>query len=373
MNRLLGAFDEKLPYVAKERHTTYNVYTMKGRFIIGILYVAVSIFFAGTFARATSVIPGTGGFEPVTIELSSQAPEPFQKITAQAKSVRYDMNKISLSWFVNGKEVSSGIGKTSINFEIGAAGSVTTVSVVAEIPSVGAITETMNIAPASVDLLWQSGTYTPPFYRGKALASSAAPLTIVAIPNIFSRQGRKIPAKELVYNWKLNDEAVLSQSGYGRSAIHIVGVRIYGDTQVSVDVSSLDGSVTARKFLLIPSIDPKLVFYEHHPLEGVRYSQALGGTFNLSGREVVVRAEPYFFSNVEALNYQWSLNSQPVEVTREKWNDLTLRQEGTAKGVSKIDLSVQGAEVTRGSALQNAAAALLISFSEQGTGAFLGR
>ncbi|MBI5005259.1 MAG: hypothetical protein HZC03_01505 [Candidatus Lloydbacteria bacterium] len=337
--------------------------------------MTIAIFFVGIFVHAAGAIPGIGDAEPIIIRLSSDTPEPFEKITARAESVRYDVNRIRIQWLINGKQTSSGIGNTSVTFETGDVGTATNVRMVAEVSPLGIVLQTINVVPASIDLLWQSNVYVPPFYRGKALASSAAELKVVAIPNVF-KQGKKIPAKELVYHWKLSDKTLVSQSGYGKDAIIITGARIYGDAEVSVEVSSLDGSIMAKKFLRIPSVDPKLVFYENHPLEGVRYAHALNGEFNLSGKEVVVRAEPYFFSNFSTLNYEWFLNNQTIEVAREKWNDLILRQEGGAGGVSKIDLSVQNGENTRGRILQNAAAALLISFGEQrgaGAGTFFGQ
>lgn len=347
---------------------------MTHRRFIRVIGVVIGIFFAASLAHAAGVIPGVGDLEPITITLSSDAPGPFEKITARAESVRYDINRIRFSWLVNGKQTSSGIGQASVDFETGDVGVATVIRMVAEVPSLGAVSQSVTIVPASVDLLWQAQVYVPTFYQGKALASSAADIKVVAMPNI-SKQGRKLSSKELVYHWKSDDKTLVSQSGYGKDAITIAGARIYGDTEVSVEVSSLDGSVMTKKFLRVPSIDPKLVFYENRPLEGVRYAQALNGEFSLPGKEAVVRAEPYFFSNFGALNYEWFFNGQAIEVGREKWNDLVLRQEGNTNGISKINLSVQSGDILRGRLLQNAAAALLVSFGAQngGAGSFFGQ
>lgn len=347
---------------------------MNKRYAIGVLGIA-SLFFVGGFAYAAYEIPGINdAAQSITINLSSETPEPFTNITVRAESVRYDLKRARISWLVNGKQTSSGIGDASVDFKTGDAGTVTNVQMIADVPSAGAIEQSITVIPASVDLLWRANVYVPPFYRGKALASSAAELTVVAMPNI-SRQGKKIRPKELVYNWKLGENVLSSQSGYGKDSITVTGARIYSGTEVSLEVSTLDGSIIAKKILLIPSVDPKVVFYENRPLEGVRYERALSGEISLSEPEVVVRAEPYFFSNFGTLNYEWLFNHKPLDVAREKWNDLVLRQEGGANGTAKIDLSVQSGDTLRGRILQNAAAALLVSFGAQnsGTGAFFGQ
>lgn len=347
---------------------------MNKRYAFSVLGIA-SLFFVGGFVRAAYEIPGINDVaQPITISVSPEMPEPFANITARAESIRYDMKRARISWLINGKQMSSGIGNTSVDFKTGDAGTITNVRMIADVPSAGAIEQAVTVIPASVDLLWRANVYVPPFYRGKALASSAAELTVVAIPNI-SKQGKKIRPKELVYNWKLGESVLSAQSGYGKDSIMVTGARIYAGTEVSLEVSTLDGSVTTKKFLFIPSVDPKVVFYENRPLEGVRYERALSGEISLSEPEVVVRAEPYFFSNFGTLNYEWLFNHKPLDVAREKWNDLVLRQEGGANGTAKINLSVQSGDTLRGRILQNAGAALLVSFGSEngGTGGFFGQ
>ena len=341
---------------------------------IGIILGIASLFFVGSFADAAYAIPGLDdSVQPITIQVSPETPEPFVNVTARAESVRYDLKRARISWFINGKQMSSAIGNTSVAFKTGAVGTVTNVRMIAEVSSVGIIEQTATVVPASIDLLWRANVYVPPFYRGKALASSAAELTVVAIPNI-SKQGKKIRSKELVYNWKLGEEVLVSQSGYGKDSIMVTGARIYSGTEIFLEVSTLDRSVTANKFLFIPSVDPKVVFYENRPLEGVQYERALIGEIGLSVPEVTVRAEPYFFSDFGTLNYEWLFNYKPLDVAREKWNDLVLRQEGGSGGIAKIDLNVQGGSNARGRILQNAGAALIVSFGAQnGAGVFFGQ
>ncbi|MBI2045995.1 MAG: hypothetical protein HYT28_01055 [Parcubacteria group bacterium] len=307
--------------------------------------------------------------EPLLIIANPENPKPFDTVTARVESFRFDVSRSVITWYVNGKKTASGIGKTQISFSAGGGGKETTVEVVAQSETSGVFNQTLVFRPADVALLWEADTYTPPFYQGKALASSAARIKITAFPEFTDSSGRAVSPRNLVYQWQVDGSNLPNQSGYGARTITVTGARIYRDTEISVEVSSVDRSIVAQKILIIPSTDPKLVLYENHPLEGVKYSQALSSSFSLSEPEVSIRAEPYFFSDIGTLDYGWFLNNEPVTVDRNEWNNITLRQESGSAGVSRVSLDVRGISGIRGRILQNAAAALLIYFGGQGAGA----
>jgi len=48
----------------------------------------------------------------------------------------------------------------------------------------GYLEEKITFQPALVDLMWEANTYTPPFYKGKALTSSKSSITVTAIPQL---------------------------------------------------------------------------------------------------------------------------------------------------------------------------------------------
>jgi hypothetical protein len=314
--------------------------------------------------------------EPLSIIINPKNPKPFSTVTARVESFRFDVERSVVTWYINGKKTASGTGKTQISFSVGDGGKQTTVEVVALSETSGTFTQELTVRPADVALLWEADTYTPHFYKGKALASSAARIKITAFPELADSSGRPISPRDLVYQWQLNGSNLPNQSGYGARTITVTGSRIYRDTEILVEVSSIDKRIVAKKILIIPSSDPKLVLYENHPLEGVKYEQALSSSLSLSLPEVSIRAEPYFFSDIRTLDYGWFLNSKPVAVDRSEWNNITLRQENNTTGVSRINLDLRGISGIHGRVLQNAAAALLVSFgAERGadTGGFFGQ
>jgi hypothetical protein len=92
-------------------------------------------------------------------------------------------------------------------------------------------------------------------------------------------------------------------------------------------------------------VNPFIVFYEKHPLEGVRYGHPLG-TFTLPEKEVALRAEPYFFSNERSdvtLLYQWSLNGKHIQ---NQGRTITLRNDKGLQGNSIITLAMRGTKKT---------------------------
>ena len=58
---------------------------------------------------------------------------------------------------------------------------------------------------------------------------------------------------------------------------------------ITVEASSFDGKLRALKNINLPSYDPKVIFYEHHPLEGIRYEHAVGTTFTMQNKKYSYR------------------------------------------------------------------------------------
>jgi len=323
-------------------------------FVFAILFLPF-VLFAADFTSS----------EPLDIELSNSSPAPFEYVRATAKSFRFDLNKSKVSWSVNGRVFRSGIGVKYIEFNVGESGSVTNIGVIVETPS-GSISQTISVRPAGVDILWQADTYTPPLYKGKSRATSAANIRVVAIPNIVNVNGRKVSSDEIVYKWKIDGRARQEESGYGKNFIDVVGARIYGGTEVIVEISTTDGDIKAKNFLEIPAENPQLIFYEKAPLEGVKYENALIDSVVLTNQEIEIRAEPYFVSDMNALEHTWTLNRKEFETSGAAWNSVVLRSPESVSGRSRLELFINGLSGIRGRVLQSANAILSISFNESG-------
>ncbi|MFH0803664.1 MAG: hypothetical protein V1877_00915, partial [Candidatus Tagabacteria bacterium] len=171
-------------------------------------------------------------------------------------------------------------------------------------------------------------------YRGKVLPVSQSLIKVVAIP-----QGIKTAASKLIYEWKRNGKNLPASSGLAKSVFTFYG-RETGKESIEVRVSTSDESAVAINNILIKINEPKILFYEDLPFEGPQYQKELGENFTLTKNELILRAEPYFFSKraLQKFSYEWQINNKQVE-KGQKPNLINLAlPEGITKGVSLIRL-----------------------------------
>lgn len=192
----------------------------------------------------------------------------------------------------------------------------------------------------SADLLWETNTYTPPWYSGKALPVLQAQVKVAAVPYSMT-SGVAISPSKLVYDWFLNYKKNINASGPGKR-FFVFKINDYDDQVVNLKVSNQSGEPLFEKTITLSAdrIEPKILFYEENILEGPRCSSAMPNDFQMSGRDLVIRAEPFFFSksNLEGLVYEWRMNGEQIE-PEQFMNILSLRT-GEESGRASISLGV---------------------------------
>lgn len=300
-----------------------------------ILFFILSIFIPNTLL-AQALIGGT----PLYLTINPENPSPEDFVTASIQSYSTDLNVADISWFVNNSLVKRGIGVKAVSFTLGKAGSQTNVSVVVRSSEGFVLEESKQINPAHVSLVWEADTYTPPFYKGKALNSHQGILRISALPDFINSNGTRTPASQLVYKWKQNGTALADASGYGKQTITLEGGVIIRPFTIDVEVTKPDSPLKGTATIVIASTEPKLLMYENSPAYGVRFSTALGQDFNLNKDEVTLVAIPYFFSvqSPEELKYTWLMNSR--ELGRSE-SEISFRNEAGVSGVSKLSVKAE--------------------------------
>ena len=227
--------------------------------------------------------------EQIDINQVPDIGEPYGPMTVSIDAYGTDLNAANISWSLNGKKVQSGFGIKSLSFTLGARGQVSTVSININPLNGLPIQKTVRITPEDVDLLWQANSYTPPFYKGKALYPPQGTITFVAVPE-FVVNGKSIDSHNLIYKW-IKDTTVLGdQSGYGKSSITVSGSVIAKPTNMQVDVSTVDGNVLGRQLLTVSPDDTEALIYENNPLYGVLFNKAITDTFTLNTQEVQFEA-----------------------------------------------------------------------------------
>lgn len=327
------------------------------------LLVCVALFFAGIPLVLLAQSGGAG--TELSMTISPEHPRPGEAITVSVESYNIDLNRVDVRWFVNDKLVKAGVGEKRLETVASRTGELMEVRVTALGEGGSVYSAHIAFRPAEVNLLWQAESYTPPFYKGKALMPYQGTVLVAAVP-FFSRGSLLMSPASLIYTWSEGDEVIGDSSGKGKNLFVFRGSVPIRPKTISVLVESPDRAMAARASVDIVPVAPRLIFYEEHPRYGLLLSKALVGIFTLRGDETRVSALPFYFETDTRANkdiaYDWQLNYQPIPPT-ERSNALTLRRAVTTAGKSNLFLEARSIDESK--AFQAAEGRLIIEFPEK--------
>lgn len=306
----------------------------------------------------------TRGQDPLSIVVSPEAPAPGESTTITLSSTLVDLSRSQFVWKVNGNPKDTGAGIRVFTFTMGPSTSSTVVSVAITAPNGEVISRAFTFRPGSVALLWEANTYTPPFYRGRALYTPGADVRIVAVPDIREPGGGLVPTSRLTYKWSVDEEPFADRSGLGRNTFYLAGAQLQPDQVVTVDVLRENGLKAAHAEIVIPRNSPVVRFYKSDPLRGILYKSAFVDSVKLTDTETTIQAEPYFISGTTREStyvlYTWTLNNEGIEPQSADKSAVTLRQTTGQSGYGVLSLEVQNADLRR--LLQHATGELKVFF-----------
>ncbi|MBX4210775.1 hypothetical protein KW783_02260 [Candidatus Parcubacteria bacterium] len=280
----------------------------------------------------------------VNLIVTPQSVAPNQHVTFSIESFSFDINSATVSWFINGKLIKKAVGEKTFNVTVGKAGTATTVLAHIVAPGGIVVDKTVTLRPNTVNLIWQAKTYTPPFYKGKALFTYQSDVEFSALATIIGKNGVRVSPQNLIYTWSVNGDVQADKSGYGKNTIMISSPLIPRPIYVQVDVTTQDKSIHSSADVTIAPLAPQVVFYENHPLYGTVYEHALPDSVHLIATEIKIAAIPYFFAgSPKDLTFTWLVNNKQT-VASER-NSLVLRN-NSGTGVSLISLSIQNVQKT---------------------------
>lgn len=281
--------------------------------------------------------------EPVRYLVAPETPGPNEPVVISIEGVGTFLGDATITWTQNGSVVKQGVGERNFSFMTGALGSRTSITATIKSASEGTLSRTFSFSPSVVTMLWEADTTAPPLYSGKPLYSAGSPLTIVAIPLVYTGGSRVAPSA-LSYQWSRNDEPMPDSSGLGRSTLRFMGDQLKNAEAIVVDVYWGNARV-ARGDVVVPVTQPRILLYQYDALRGVIYDSALPQAIALTGKEITFKAEAYHFSNVSkknnALSYTWTLNDQETTGPDASRGILTLRQAGAGEGSATLSASLQ--------------------------------
>ncbi len=276
----------------------------------------------------------------VNIVLSPEHPKANERVSAEIESFSTNLDRAEIVWLLDGEIAAQGTGKRKFSFTTGALGSEQTLAVNLKAFDGSFFNRVLRIKPALVSLVWQAYSYTPPFYRGKALMPIEGLVSIIALPSFVKSDGERISPEEIIYTWRENGRVSGDGSGYGKFSFPVRGRIPIRPITVSVEAVAPDHGLVSSAETTIAPVVPQILFYEDRPLSGRSIKNALTDFFPFEGDEMRVAAVPYFFETPErkgALAYSWSVNNAP---SNERGPDITLRRSGNDNGRAQLFLNI---------------------------------
>lgn len=238
-------------------------------------------------------------------------PKPGERVTARLQSFGINLSQSIITWKYNNTTIESGAGKTSITITAPSATTPATLSAVATSIE-GTAQASITILPASVDILWEAvDAYTPPFYKGKALAPTQGVIKVTAIPHSNA-------PKTLTYQWQQNNSALQTLSGVNKNSITIRADELNSEERFSVSTSGYGFSGSNN--VTIPTRDPDIVAYTKK--EGfIDFSKGVTKNILTPNTGISLFFAPFNFSVPQSINNDLDINISTGE------NDITNLQQ----------------------------------------------
>lgn len=258
--------------------------------------------------------------QSLVISKSPQFPKEGELLTITISSFSFDLKNSLVTW-KQGKEVlSEGIGTTSII--IPNAKNKTIVVEVVQRETGEKLVQGIPIITSQVDLLWEAvGSYTPPFYKGKALPPLEANINVVAFP-------KRNDISELFYSWQKEYSSKSAQSGRSKNSFSYLATPFEQANAISVEISSPDGSYKTQDDLIVRYGNSEVVFYENDSKLGILYNSTIKNNHKIeSDKEISLVAVPYFVTTdtIDSKNLEmvWAVNGNKLP-TQQKKNKIRL-------------------------------------------------
>lgn len=212
------------------------------------------------------------------------------------------------TWYLDNAYVpeQSGVGQNTLTFTAGTLHTIHNVRLQARLSTGKIITAALLIPVVDVDIVWYTDTYTPPGYRGKALATFSSPVVAAAqafVPPSFGL---------LNYVWTIDDDTPLNGFGIGKNRI-LVGFPQSAHS-VSVKITDLGGNIEISKDIVVNRTAAEVLFhrvrtgkYDFETRAETAFEISPAGKFS-------VTAQPYFFGvqTRDGLRFRWTFDQNTL-------------------------------------------------------------
>lgn len=273
----------------------------------------------------------------LAIDLSPEYPKPGESVTATVNDYGGGTFGSTITWILDGQVIPAAENQRQAIITAGEAGSVQKIEVVLTRPQgIKKVLET-SLRPIYLDIVIEPQTRVPNFYLGRSLPSIGSMVNVTAL--VSDKNGFRNP--DLVYTWSLNQQILEGGPIRGRNQVSFETPR-GSDMVLSLQVTEPSGVVLARRSLLLPSVYPKIDFYEVNSLFGIN-KKTISGPLTISGNSAIVHAEPYYLDSRIYNNpavHEWRINGINSGNTGGNPYEVTLQRTGLG-GLSSLQFRVR--------------------------------
>jgi len=225
-----------------------------------------------------------------------------------AKTTNIDDNFVSFDWYLDDQPMlsQSGRAKTNFSFPTTKPFHIVRLSIIENNKKIAE--NTASVSSFAVSLVWNTNTFIPADYEGKAIPIVGSVVTITAFPEI-----RGEDPQNLLYTWYVDAESRVRNTIAEQEFSFILSKNV-SFVSVIVEVNNLSHSISARKAIAIPLTKPQILITHSSPL------------YLVPGEKVDLEAQPYYFNipNATSLQYRWWFAGKSILGIPPDPNTLTL-------------------------------------------------
>lgn len=318
-----------------------KTYSFPNHFITALGVLAVGLVLFTLFPSFAHAQVGAGSAPTAELVVEPDFPEPESSVTVSLSAYSMNTTAANITWTVDGVAVAGSQNARSITLQTGKIGKKTTVTAAVRLPGGTQFTVRKDIVPSSVDIIIESSTYVPSFYRGRALPSSESAVRVIAVPIL----GTAVNPSDLTYRWEYGGSVLLDGPVKGKQSVTVL-VSSYSGGYIQVTVFDKNGWAVASRAISLEETPPELHFYEENPLRGLS-QLALTDSFSLIGDETVIHGEPYFMNTnlgSRSVTFNWKIDGSSTLTNNADPHTITLRRTG---GSGKAEIGLRALTTTK--------------------------
>jgi len=311
---------------------------------IVVLFIGGISLFLGLSTPVSAQLQDSLMSNTISIELSPQYPDPGDVVQATLNDYSVNTAGSAISWSFDSIPQTEYANQRSLSFIAPPAGDSIVLTATITNQSGQMLQARQTITPLYLDVIVEPQTYSPPFYKGRALPIFGSQVFLTAL---LQDDSGPVDDSNYTYTWRINNKTV--DGGGARGGFRTQITIPHGQNQrISVDVLDQQNRLISRKTVLVPTAAVDIRFYENHPLYGLS-TKAITDGFTMLSNSTNIYAIPYNLANSafqQDLFTEWRINNRQSTASNNPF-EITLSQQGT--GTAKLAFKLRNrAELLQG-------------------------